>query len=107
MKKCKEEDFPRIELLYDAKSTASNTCLFQEAMRQTLRKILPECLLGPKPADSDLLADYQDAFQASLPIFITTPCEKTPSIMSFYLVSKHRPDAFKFFFDLISRWLVP
>lgn len=101
-----QNELPNVVPLYDT-VTDENVQFYRNTIRNTLKRILPPNFLLPAPQDPDLLEDQQEAFYASLPLFVHTPCDTAPGTKSFYLISKSRPNAFKFFFDLVSSWLVP
>lgn len=76
----------------------SNNELYKNVIINTLQKIVPcDCSI--------------DEFPSLLPLVTSKPsivyCDDTPCQISFYLVSQYRSNAFKFFFEMISRWLVP
>jgi hypothetical protein len=99
--------FPRIVTLFDQPgSENANNNLYKEVIINTLKKILPENI-HLLATDPDMLADQREEFLSLLPLLTATPCEKTPANVSFFLISKFRPNAFKFFFEMISHWLVP
>lgn len=91
----------RIKTDFDFLTENSNNSLYKEVIQNTLQKILPQDLLGTG------IEDYQEQLNSVLPLVRSTPCKAAPSNMSFYLLAKYRPNAFKFFFEMISRWLVP
>lgn len=96
----------KIKTLFED-DVGSNNASYSQIVHNTLEKILPKSLCNPKLVDPDLLEDQQAAFFASLPLLTSSPCEKAPGNISFFVVSKFRPNAFKFFFNIISHWLVP
>lgn len=96
-----------IEPLFSIQAEESNQLLYQKIIRNNLQKILPSNLHKPASHDTDRLDDQKQAFSASLPILKISPLEETPSAISFYMLSKCRQNAHKFFFDLISNWLIP
>ncbi len=53
----------------------------------------------------------EEAFKKALSMVPILCCSKTtesaPCSLNFYLLCKHRSNAFKFFYEMISRWLVP
>src|ERR1700722_12609058 len=46
-------------------------------------------------------------FLRPLPPITHLPCQQTPGNMSFFSLFRYRAGAFKFFFEMISRWLIP
>lgn len=90
---------PKIRTDFD--SPSENNFLYKEVTQNTLKKIIPKELLV------EGIENYQNKFESFLPLMRSTPCFTAPSNISFYLLAKYRPNAFKFFFEMISRWLVP
>jgi len=97
---------PNIKMLFNLSNENSNL-LYKDIACNSLKKILPANLLQPVSLDADLLSDQQEEFAALLPIFHYTPCQSTPANISFFVLSKYRSNAFQFFFEMISHWLVP
>lgn len=98
--------FPRITTLFDQSGASASNQLYKEVIVSTLKKILPDNI-RTLASDPDILDDQREEFISLLPLLTATPCETTPANMSFFLISKYRPNAFKFFFEMISHWLVP
>jgi hypothetical protein len=46
-------------------------------------------------------------FVEQLPIVCWTPLKQVPFALSFFMVAEFRQNAFRFFYDMISRWLIP
>lgn len=97
---------PRIVTLFDSSGDDPNHHHYQEVISNTLKKILPDNI-RVLATDPDLLEDQREEFLSLLPLLTATSCEKTPAHISFFLISKFRPNAFKFFFEMVSNWLVP
>ncbi len=95
------EDYylPSIKTDFDA--SAENNVLYKEALKNALKKVIPKELLV------EGIDNYKKKLESILPLMRSTPCVTAPSNMSFYLLAKCRPNAFKFFFEMISKWLVP
>ncbi len=79
--------------------------------RQLIQNILKEMIEQKFPdAISENRIDYQvlrSRLYSVLPFFTYSDFKGAPSTLSFYLLVKYRANAFKFFFDMISNWLVP
>ncbi len=90
--------FSQIVPVFDESLDYSNSLLYKNVMINTLQKILPKGILNGD-------------FSAKLPLVASLPsivyCDQVPCQMSFYVVCKYRSNAFKFFLEMISRWLVP
>ena len=46
-------------------------------------------------------------FNSQLPIICWTPLGEPPFDLSFFLCCRFRPNAFRFFYEMVSRWLIP
>ncbi len=79
--------------------------------RRLIQNILKEMIEQKFPdAISENRIDYQmlrSRLYSVLPFFTYSDFKGAPSTLSFYLLVKYRANAFKFFFDMISNWLVP
>lgn len=99
---------PKITTTFDAQTEQGIHTIYGDAIRNTLQKILPLEVFAIREADADFLADQREHFHAVLPL-ISYHLETTEKAtnLSFYALHKYRSNAFKFFFELISYWLVP
>ncbi len=98
---------PQITTLFDTPEANASATLYREAIRNILKQIIPKDLFSEKASDIETLEDQRDQFHSFLPLFSHLPIGTVPCNLSFLLLSKYRANAFKFFFDMISRWLVP
>ncbi len=99
--------FPKIVMNYTAAEEGLNTSLYTLAMQNIVRKILPRAIFAFKEADRDLIVDQSEHFHAQLPLFYYHLKTETPCDLSFYILYRYRNSAFKFFFEIMGRWLVP
>lgn len=100
------KDFlPYIEPVFD--KNTSNAAIYSEIIGNTLSRILPCDICFSKDTDPDLLADQEERFQSILPYVTSISCADLPGDIAFFAVSKYRANSFKFFFDMLSSWLVP
>lgn len=98
---------PEITTLFDGAQENPNSYLYREAIHHALKKILPKHFSASSVGDPDLLEDRRNEFFASLPLLVSTPCDAAPANISFYVLAKFRPHSFKFFFEMLSHWLIP
>ncbi len=98
---------PRIVTSFDSPAGNENNALYVASIRNVLRKILPEEVFTIKEADVDFQADQCAHFNALLPLVSFKLSPQVPGNLSFYVLYKYRSNAFKFFFEMVSRWLVP
>jgi hypothetical protein len=101
-----ERTLPRIEVCFQDLQDAHGS-LYCSAIRAILGKMLPEDLFNGAESDLDAQADQREQFHALLPLMHHALSETVPACLSFHMLYKSRPNAFKFFFEMISRWLVP
>lgn len=101
------ETFPRIVPAFDSQKNHSHYAIYNEATLCCLKKILPEGFFDVKEEDAEAITDFTEQFKAMLPIVKTVPSDNVNEHISFFMLCRYRPNAFKFFFEMMSRWLVP
>lgn len=92
---------PRVTASYSSVET-ENPSLLVEPIKNILRKILPEDIF----THEDILKK-NEFFQTDLPLVRHKLSSDKPGFISFYVLHYHREDAFKFFYEMATRWLVP
>lgn len=102
-----DQDLPNITMLFDCSGSEHSNILYRDIAKNALRGILPPSFLAPKIVDPDLLCDRKEEFNSLLPMFHVNNRQNVPGNFSFFSLSKYRPNAFQFFFEMISHWLVP
>jgi len=80
--------------------TCETNALYVDVVRKLVRRLIPDEVL----ASSDALSRW---IEAHLPLVKASKFEKTPFHLSLYLLTPHRLNATKFFYDMVSRWLLP
>lgn len=95
---------PPVVTDFSKEGVADNSDLHNEVIRGILKKILPEGFFENSDCAQDLSECIQN-FDSFIPLLTSTSSEG--GNLSFYLLCRCRPNAFKFLFDMISRWLVP
>ena len=73
--------------------------LYSDAVKSCLQLIFPP--------DFFEVEDVRGKLASCLPLIVKKESGTFPSTLSFYSLSRYRPNSFKFFFEMISRWLVP
>lgn len=96
------DTLPSIATDFDQSDDEINQ-LIRQSLALKLKKILPP-FLGETREDSE---DCVEWLNTNLPIVQHSPLGTPPYDITFHLLSRYRPNTFKFFFELISRWLVP
>lgn len=96
-------DFPRITTVFDSSVDHPSTQLYNSSIRNTLRRILPGDILFSENNEQSF-----ETFCRSLPLIKWTEWGPSPSRnLSIFLLCRYRPNGSKFFYDIISRWLIP
>lgn len=85
----------------------SNHNLYADAIRNILDNILPKDFFDGTTNDPISLQKTRKSFQELLPLLTSCVWSEKPLRMSFFVLSKYRPNAFRFFFEMISHWLIP
>lgn len=92
---------------FDQVNDSDTGKLYRDAVRRTLPKLFPahflECLGGSGSTQEDRVRRFEEKW----PLMVWSPPQPLPFNMSFLVLSRYRSNSFKFFFDMISRWLVP
>lgn len=80
---------------------------YRDLILRTLKKVLPPEFF--QYADMDGISrHYQLALlEKVIPLITCSGIESFPGTLSFFALAKFRPNSFKFFFEMISRWLTP
>ena len=97
-----EWDFPRISTELELTSGNLNHQYYSQLIPSTLKQILPPEFIELYRQDPFASEEHHEYFQSLLPFTYWTEEDAAPSNMSFYLVTRYRPNAFKFFFEMIS-----
>jgi hypothetical protein len=100
-------NFPKIITVFDPSSGEHPHKYYCEAIKDSLNKILPHQFFDVDINDEDTKSDLKENFQNLLPIVKTVPSDERQETISFFMVSKSRPNAFKFFYEMFSCWVVP
>ncbi len=76
-------------------------------VRNILEKVLPSACMSSKVEDPDEKLDQRELFHDLLPLVTWSKFDTIPFNLSFFMVCKLRHSAFKFFYEMLSSWLVP
>lgn len=96
---------PEITTVFDASQKKLTHPLYYAVIREALEWLLPDGIFEQRAEKAPEVVKKK--FHSTLPLIKATAVESSPSIMSFYSLFRYRVNAFKFFFDLVSQWLVP
>lgn len=94
-----KEELPDVAPLSEL--AIEDVCDPKEPPISTLKKIFPGNLLSPDKGEKE------GALSSLLPYFTYTPLKHAPYSISFYLVTEYEKKSFRFFYDMISKWLMP
>lgn len=97
------EEFPVVKTIFTSSTAHSTNRLHRELIRGMTRKVLPEWFFTQEADHREQL----ECLRELLPIFTWSDFETAPFDLSFYVLCKSRPNVFKFFFEMVSRWLIP
>lgn len=99
---------PRIETILDSHTDVERQKLFLEGIKLTLKELLPPLLAESKANAERTQEGYKKKLLAILPLVsMKVFTDKPPFEISFYTVYRFHAHAFKFFFNLITSWLIP
>jgi len=77
---------------------------YREGAQDLIQKLIPADLLDESGHD---LAQKRARFSDMLPLISWSELNKAPSALSVLLLCKYRLNACNFFYDMVSRWLLP
>ncbi|MDP1880183.1 MAG: hypothetical protein Q8K60_04515 [Parachlamydiaceae bacterium] len=81
---------------------------YRDITLRTLKKILPKNFFEIQENEEAFYRHQQGILKQVMPLItFSTSSRKFPGTISFFALSKYRPSSFKFFFEMISRWLAP
>lgn len=96
------QQFPLIAPAFHSCDEESNQVLYGEVSRNILRKIFPDDLFESEDSE-----EQKHAFEGYLPYVMKTNRPSAPTDISFYAVIRYRSGAFKFFYEMLTNWLIP
>lgn len=102
-----ENTIPEISTLFGFPSGGTNHILYENALRNTLKNILPKDLFNGLEDNEEGIRKKKERLEAAIPLFSSAFFPEDHSTMSFFVLARYRPNAFKFFFEMISHWLIP
>ncbi len=101
----------RIETLFDEKLGKVNGFIFTQPIQNILRRILPRNFFFQELGSDEELLKCLQSLHAELPLVKWIAWEEgigsSTKTISVFLLCLERPEVSKFFYDMISRWLLP
>ncbi len=98
---------PKVVTVFDTPEEQGRETHYEAVINDCLLKILPDDFFNMNFNDADLIEDMKNNFQSLLPLIKTIPSDIHQENISFFMLNKYRPNAFQFFFEMFSRWIVP
>ncbi len=95
--------FPRISTVFDHDKDSPHSILYASSIRNTLMKLLPSNFFLFDEAPELLV----DELPRLMPIVKWASWGEQGLQLSIYLLCGHRTNGVKFFYEMISRWLMP
>ncbi len=95
--------FPLITTVFDSAPNNPHSLSYSGSVRATLMRLLPADFFFTDFSEKEILED----FHKMLPMFRWSEWGDGPYNVSIFLLSSHRVNAAKFFYEMISRWLLP
>lgn len=96
----KDDFLTKIKPVFHNQANNLNCSYYTQVICNALRKILKECM-AVNPDNMQ-----RDQFLALLPLVTATKCCELPGTMSVFALARERAGAFKFFYDMLSGWLL-
>jgi hypothetical protein len=97
------KNFPKISSVFDHDHDNPHSLLYSGSIRNTLMRLLPSDFFFSDEANEDLAV----GFGRLLPIFKWMEWGDQKCKVSIFLLCRHRVNGVKFFYEMISRWLMP
>ncbi len=94
---------PRVSCVFDDDQNSPHSLLYSGSIRNTLMKLLPSDFFFSEEVDEGLALE----FNRLLPILKWIEWGDQNQYISIFLLCRHRVNGVKFFYEMISRWLLP
>jgi hypothetical protein len=95
--------FPRISCVFDDDQNSPHSLLYSGSIRNALLKLLPSDFFFLEEENKELALE----FNRLLPILKWIEWGGQSQYVSIFLLCRHRINGVKFFYEMISRWLLP
>jgi len=102
-----EQPLSVITLFETSKGDEFNIPGYRALTEHNLKKILPFEFFENKANPEENCKNREQIFKQVIPLVACSEVKEFPCKISFYALSKFRSNSFKFFFEMISRWLTP
>ena len=101
------DQLPRIRVDFDGRVNHPAFINYEEIIRVAFKRIFPKGFFGGSGNDEEFILNQFQGFENCLPLFKRYISELDPFTHSFFMLCPERLNGFKFFFEMVSRWLVP
>lgn len=101
------EFLPKIETIFHSQNNSLSHELYNNLLSNVLQGILADRMTFTQGDALDVLGDQRAQFLALLPLVTVKWSQNQLGDISFFTLSKFRANSFKFFFDMLSHWLLP
>lgn len=98
---------PQISTEVDSWDENSSGHHYLSIINTILKRILPERFFELYNEIDRNEEEFFEYFQSQIPLAAATICHEFPGNISFLILYNYRANAFRFCYDMISRWLVP
>jgi hypothetical protein len=99
--------FPQLTTVFDSSSDHPTNLLCSGLIKNALRRILPSSFFSSLEEKENKESDFR-TFTKDLPIVKWLEWGVLPNKnLSIFLLCRYRANASKFFYDIVSRWLIP
>jgi len=99
--------FPSIVTVFDGSSNNPSSLLYSGSIRGALQRILPNDFFFSEIKGEHEWQLFRQKFEALLPIVTWSEWNSETSNLSVFLLCRYRQNVGKFFYDMVSRWLLP
>lgn len=101
----------KVDLAFVGHSATFNNGLYVDIIRNALNKIISDRIAREDNSDQAQnnfdFSGFRDFFLSHVPLVTTTKPSQVPGVMSFFSLTLERANVYKFFFEMVTRWLIP
>lgn len=103
MDKAQVNGFAQISTVFDHAGDSPHSLLYSGSIRNALRRLLPTDFFFTEEFNHECV----EAFFRLLPVIKWSEWGEQSKNLSIFLLCRHRANGIKFFYEMISRWLMP
>ncbi len=102
-----DEGIPFIKTILAPDEARPMHHLYERSIRQCLSTVVPKNFFLDLVSSGLSEAEVLTEFNKKLPLLTRVKPDSAPGTLTFTLLSRMRHNAFRFFYEMICRWLVP